>query len=140
MHVEKRNVPGLAEPAGYVHLATVTGARLVFVAGQVPLDEKGILIGSGDPLEQARQCLRNLAACLAEAGAGPEDAVRTTVYVVATKRASLGRVWRELLASELGAALRAPATLVGVAELGYPGQLVEIECTAAVPAGPSGTA
>lgn len=138
MHVDKRNVPGLAEPAGYVHLATVTGARLVFVAGQVPLDEKGELIGSGDPLAQARQCLRNLATCLAEAGANPEDVVRTTVYVVATERASLGRVWHELLASELGAALRAPATLLGVAELGYPGQLVEIECTAAA-AGPSGT-
>jgi enamine deaminase RidA (YjgF/YER057c/UK114 family) len=133
MQVERRNVPGLAEPPGYTHLATVTGGRLVFVAGQVPLDERGELVGRDDPLAQARQCLSNLAACLAEAGARPEDAVRTTVYVVAKERASLGQVWRELLDSELGAALRAPATLVGVAWLGYDGQLVEIECTAAVP-------
>jgi hypothetical protein len=34
---------------------------------------------------------------------------------------------------ELGAALRAPATLVGVEQLGYDGQLSEIECTAAIP-------
>jgi enamine deaminase RidA (YjgF/YER057c/UK114 family) len=59
--------------------------------------------------------------------------VRTTVYVVATERASLAQVWRELLESEMGAALRTPATLVGVAQLGYDGQLVEIECTAALP-------
>jgi len=133
MQVERRNVPGLVEPPGYTHLAMVTGGRLVFVAGQVPLDELGELVGRDDPLAQARQCLRNLAACLAEAGARPEDAVRTTVYVVATERASLGQVWRELLGSELGAVLRTPATLVGVERLGYDGQLVEIECTAAVP-------
>jgi enamine deaminase RidA (YjgF/YER057c/UK114 family) len=133
MPVERRIVPGLAEPPGYTHLATVTGARLVFVAGQVPVDEAGELVGRHDPLAQARQCLRNLAACLAAAGARPEDAVRTTVSVVATERASLGQVWRELLGSELGAVLRAPATLVGVQQLGYDGQLVEIECTAAVP-------
>jgi enamine deaminase RidA (YjgF/YER057c/UK114 family) len=133
MHVERRNVPGLAVPPGYTHLATVTGCRLVFVAGQVPLDERGELVGRDDPLAQARQCLRNLAACLAAAGARPEDAVRTTVYVVATEAVSLGQVWRELLGSELGAALRTPATLVGVQQLGYDGQLVEIECTAALP-------
>jgi len=133
MQVERRNVPGLVEPPGYTHLATVAGGRLVFVAGQVPLDERGELVGRDDPLAQARQCLRNLAACLAEAGARPEDAVRTTIYVVATEQASLGQVWRELLGSELAAALRTPATLVGVERLGYDGQLVEIECTAAVP-------
>jgi hypothetical protein len=53
--------------------------------------------------------------------------------VVVTERASLGQVWRELLGSELVAAVRAPATLVGVDRLGYDGQLVEIECTAAIP-------
>lgn len=133
MNVERRDVPGLAQPPGYTHLATVANCRLVFVAGQVPLDERGNLVGREDPPAQARQCLRNLAACLAEAGARPEDAVRTTVYVVATGRGSLGHVWREMLESDLGAVLRAPATLVGVQQLGYDGQLVEIECTAAVP-------
>jgi enamine deaminase RidA (YjgF/YER057c/UK114 family) len=62
-----------------------------------------------------------------------EDAVRATVYVVATEQTSLGKVWRELLGSEVGAALRTPATLVGVEQLGYDGRLVEIERTAAVP-------
>jgi len=133
MHVERRNVAGLAEPPGYTHLAIVTGGRLVFIGGQVPLDERGELVGRDDSLAQARQCLQNLAACLADAGALPEDVVRTTVYVVSTGRASLGQVWREMLGSELGAVLRTPATLVGVERLGYDGQLVEIECTAVVP-------
>jgi enamine deaminase RidA (YjgF/YER057c/UK114 family) len=133
MPVERKTSRRLAEPPGYSHVATVTDARLVFVAGQVPLDEAGELVGPGDPLSQAEQCLRNVTACLKEAGARPEDVVRTTVYVVAEERATLGRVWRTLLESEHSELLRAPATLLGVAHLGYEGQLVEIECTAAVP-------
>ena len=139
MPIERRNIPGLAEPPGYTHLATAAGGRLVFLAGQVPLDERGELVGPGDAIAQARQCLRNVAACLATSDARPEDVVRTTVYVVADERAVLGEVWRDLLASELGAVLRTPATLVGVAHLGYEGQLVEIECTAVVASdGPAG--
>jgi enamine deaminase RidA (YjgF/YER057c/UK114 family) len=133
MHIERRNAPGLAPPPGYSHLATVTAGRLVFVAGQVPLDERGQLVGPGDTVAQARQCLRNLAACLTVAGARPEDVVRTTVYVVADERRTLGQVWQVLRESELGTVVQTPATLVGVAHLGYEGQLVEIECTAALP-------
>jgi len=87
MPIERSNVPGLAQPPGYTHLATVSGARLVFIAGQVPLNERGELVGRGDAIAQARQCLRNLAACLAAAGATPGDVVRTTVYVAAEGRA-----------------------------------------------------
>jgi hypothetical protein len=35
MPIERSNVPGLAQPPGYTHLATVSEARLVFIAGQV---------------------------------------------------------------------------------------------------------
>ena len=133
MPIERSNVPGLAQPPGYTHLATVTEARLVFIAGQVPLNERGELVGRGDAIAQARQCLSNLAACLAAAGATPGDVVRTTVYVAAEERALLARVWQALLDSEPSAVVRTPATLLGVRHLGYEGQLVEIECTAALP-------
>jgi enamine deaminase RidA (YjgF/YER057c/UK114 family) len=133
MPIERKNVPGLAEPPGYTHLATVTDAQLVFLAGQVPLDARGELVGPGDAIAQAQQCLANLEASLAEAGARPEHVVRTTVYVVAQERAGLAAVWQSLIDSELSAVVRTPATLVGVAQLGYEGQLVEIECMAAVP-------
>jgi enamine deaminase RidA (YjgF/YER057c/UK114 family) len=116
-----------------MHLATFRDSRLVFIAGQVPLNQNGELVGAGDLREQARQCLRNLEVCLAEAGARPEDVVRTTVYVVATEGSALSGVWRELRDSDLGAVVRTPATLLGVSQLGYDGQLVEIEATAAIP-------
>jgi len=130
--IQRSNVPGLAEPPGYTHVAAVSGARLVFLAGQVPLDRHGELVGPGDHLAQTARCLENLAAALEAAGATPRDAVRTTVYVVASEQEDMGRVWRAILASDLGDVVRTAATLVGVARLGYTGQLVEIEVTVAL--------
>jgi enamine deaminase RidA (YjgF/YER057c/UK114 family) len=97
----------------------------------VPLDAHGELV-AGDHLAQTRQCLANLDAAL-KAGATPRDAVRTTVSVVASEQARMGEVWRAILDSEVGDVARTPATLVGVARLGYEGQLVEIEVTLALP-------
>lgn len=132
MTIERGNVPGLAEPPGYVHFATVSGARLVFLAGQVPLDEHGELVGAGDPVAQTRQCLGNLGAALRAIHAAPQDVVRTTIYVVAADQQDMGRVWRTILESDLADVARTAATLIGVARLGYAGQLVEIEVTAAL--------
>jgi enamine deaminase RidA (YjgF/YER057c/UK114 family) len=132
--IERGNVPGLAEPPGYAHFAAASGARLVFLAGQVPLDEHGELVGAGDHLAQTRQCLANLATALHAVGRSPGDVVRTTVYVVASEQQDMGRVWRAILDSDLGDVARTAATLVGVARLGYDGQLVEIEVTLAMAA------
>jgi enamine deaminase RidA (YjgF/YER057c/UK114 family) len=133
MRIDRGNVPGLAEPPGYTHYAATSGARLVFLAGQVPLDEHGELVGAGDHLAQTRQCLENLARMLEEVGATPQDAVRTTVYVVASEQRHMGEVWREILDSDGGDVAGTAATLLGVACLGYEGQLVEIEVTLALP-------
>jgi enamine deaminase RidA (YjgF/YER057c/UK114 family) len=130
--IERGNVPGLSAPPGYTHFASVAGARLVFLAGQVPLDERGELVGPRDHLAQTRQCLANLARTLGAVGAAPADAVRTTVYVVASEQRHMGEVWRAILDSDLGDVARTAATLVGVARLGYEGQLVEIEVTVAL--------
>ena len=105
----------------------------VFLAGQVPLDERGEIVGRGDPIEQTRRCLTNLEQALAAVGATPGDAVRTTVYVVASDQRHMGDVWRAVLDSEVGDVARTAATLVGVERLGYEGQLVEIDVTLAVP-------
>ena len=44
----------------------------------------------------------------------------------------LASVWTRLRASELADALTTASTLVGVARLGYPGQLIELDVTAAL--------
>ncbi|KAI0426191.1 endoribonuclease L-PSP [Xylaria sp. FL1042] len=76
------------EEIGYSR-AVVTG-DLVFVAGCTGYDYKtGAL--SPDIVEQAEQCLLNVAAALSEAGASIEDVVRVTYTV--PEREAFPRVW-----------------------------------------------
>jgi enamine deaminase RidA (YjgF/YER057c/UK114 family) len=75
-----------------------------------------------------RRALENRQIALAESGAAIRDVLRTTVYVASADREDLVAAWREV-AGFLGDH-DAPSTLLGVAVLGYPGQLVEIEAVA----------
>ncbi len=118
----------LYAPPGYAHVARGAG-DLVLSAGAVPLDEHGNLVGGGDAAAQTRQALANLAHQLAEAGARPEDVLKTTVYVVADDRTALAAVWDAVQASPFAPAA---STLLGVSMLGYTGQLVEVEATAVI--------
>ena len=127
MSAERRTVPSLHPPPGYAHVAVASG-RLVYTAGAVPLDAAGNVVAVGDVPGQARQVIANLLESLAEGGAAPPDVVKTTVYV-AGDRAALAAAWEVVRASPLAGA---PSTLLGVAVLGYPEQLVEIEAVAVV--------
>jgi len=75
-------VTAIGAPAAigpYSH--AVSAAGLLFCSGQIPLDpDSGELVGT-TPAEQAAQCLRNLQAVCAAAGASLADAVRMTVYL-----------------------------------------------------------
>ena len=69
---------------------------------------------------------------LDEGGATLRDVLKTTIYVASGERGDLVAAWSEV-ASAFGDH-DAPSTLLGVAILGYPDQLVEIEAIAALPA------
>ena len=124
---ERFNVPNLAPPPGYSHVAVAPDARLVFTAGAVPLDREGNLVGVGDVVAQTRQVLSNLTLALEAAGATGSDVLKTTVYVASEDRADLLTVWDLVQQSDVAAAA---STLLGVSLLGYGGQLVEIEAVA----------
>ncbi|MFD9126110.1 RidA family protein [Kitasatospora sp. NPDC059571] len=131
--VQRSTVPSLFPPPGYAHTAVVeAGSRLAFLAGGVPLDADGALVGPGDHVEQARQVVANVAEALQHVGAGLPDVVASTVYVVAAEPGPLSAVWDVVNASGLAAGPHT-STLLGVACLGYTGQLVEITVTAVVP-------
>jgi enamine deaminase RidA (YjgF/YER057c/UK114 family) len=129
--IERHTSPALFPPPGYAHAVVSRAPATVWTAGGVPLDADGTLVGAGDAAAQARQVLANLTVALAEAGATPGDVVRTTVYVATRDHAELGAVWDAVQASPFAPAA---STLLGVALLGYEGQLVEIEATAALAA------
>ncbi|NYV78867.1 GNAT family N-acetyltransferase [Streptomyces sp. UH6] len=125
--------PGLFPPPSYSHVSVVeAGARLAFLAGTVPLDADGRLVGEGDPVLQAERTVANLRRQLAAVGSDPAHVVRTEVYVVSDDPAVLARVW-EVVSASVPANGPHSSTLLGVSCLGYAGQLVEITATAVVP-------
>lgn len=131
--VRRVTVPSLFPPPRYAHASVVeAGAELAFLAGSVPLDAGGRLVGEGDPVRQAGQVLANLEEQLHAVGSDFAHVVATDVYVVSSETAVLSAVWDVVEASGLSVGPHS-STLIGVACLGYTGQLVEITATAVVP-------
>ncbi|MEV8021568.1 RidA family protein [Streptomyces sp. NPDC086554] len=126
-------VPTLFPPPGYAHAAVVeAGARLAFMAGSVPLDAEGNLVGEGDVPRQTAQVIANLDEALRAIGSDLSQVVASTVYVVGDEPGVLTKAWEVVRASALHAGPHT-STLLGTTCLGYPGQLVEITATAVVP-------
>ena len=115
---------GLAATSQYQYAQRI-GDQL-FVAGQVPNDALGYIVAHGDPQAQATQCLLNLRAVLAVHGFTTTDIRRLVVYVVG-EQAALSAAWSAVTAFFSGTV--PPATLLGVARLGYDGQIVEVDAT-----------
>ena len=132
--LERWNPDSLHTPPGYHHVAVAQPGRLVALAGQCPLDRAGDLVGPGDVVAQAEQVAANIALALDSAGVTASDVVRTVIYVRSDDREDLSTVWSVLTSSSVAAAFTSAATLLGVAQLGYPGQLVEVDVTAVLPA------
>ena len=131
--LERVTVPGLFPPPTYSHATVVeAGTKLAFLAGAVPLDADGNVVGEGAAVRQAEQVLVNLGEQLRAVGSDLGHVVATDVYVVSSEPSVLSAVWEVVEASGLSAGPHS-STLVGVACLGYTGQLVEITATAVVP-------
>ncbi|WP_411873663.1 Rid family detoxifying hydrolase [Vulcanococcus limneticus] len=68
-------------PVGPYNQAVAAGG-LLWCSGQIALDPAtGLLVGDGDVEAETRQVLTNLQAVLAAAGVGPDQVVRTTVFL-----------------------------------------------------------
>ncbi len=119
---EQEVAAGLAPTPGYRYADRV-GDRL-YVAGQVPLDSSGQLVGESDLGAQVRTCLENLSLLVRTHGVAPADIRHITVHVVGDQP-MLAEAWSEVLAWFGGEV--PPATLLGATALGYAGQLVEID-------------
>ncbi|MBL0781100.1 enamine deaminase RidA (YjgF/YER057c/UK114 family) [Streptomyces sp. CZ24] len=129
------NPDALHPTPGYHHVTVAEAGRTAHLAGQCPLDHEGNLVGPGSLSTQTDQVVANALTALAAAGAGAHDVVRAVVYVRSDERADLSATWTRLMDSALAPALTGAATLLGVAQLGFAGQLVELDLTAALPDG-----
>jgi enamine deaminase RidA (YjgF/YER057c/UK114 family) len=126
------NPPGLHPTSGYAHVTIAPAGRTAHLAGLCPLDADEQIAGP-DLNTQIDQLIANGLTILRAAGATPEDVIRSVIYVVSPESRVLAAAWNRLTASELGPAFRTASTLLGVAALGYGGQLVEVDLTAALP-------
>jgi enamine deaminase RidA (YjgF/YER057c/UK114 family) len=129
----ERLTPASIHPpfAAYAHgIAVPPGMCLVFVSGQVGIDADGHV--PVDAEAQADLCFANVAAILAEAGAGPADVARLNAFV--TDRAYLGAYMRAR--DRFTAGHRPASTLMIVSGFARPELKVEVEAVAAVGAAP----
>jgi 2-iminobutanoate/2-iminopropanoate deaminase len=76
---DARQPAGLPVPAPPYSPVIVAG-DLVYTAGQVAMTTDGSIVPGGI-VEQTRQVLRNVAACLEAAGCAMDDVVKTTVFL-----------------------------------------------------------
>jgi 2-iminobutanoate/2-iminopropanoate deaminase len=124
MHREAIATPDAAHPRGPYSQA-VRAAGLVFVAGQLPVDANGQLVGDGDVAAQTRAVLANMAAILEAAGSSLDRVIKTTVFLTNLDDfAGMNAVY--------AAAFTAPYPARSTVEIGRlpQGMLLEIECVA----------
>jgi enamine deaminase RidA (YjgF/YER057c/UK114 family) len=133
--ITRSNPPDLHQPPGYHHVTVVRAGPTAQLAGQCPIGPSGELVGPGDLAAQVDQVVANCLVALAAVDASPADVVRSTIYVVVGDRDDdvLSGVWSRLLDSPLAEAFTTASTLLGISRLGFTGQLVEIDLTAALP-------
>jgi len=114
-------------PFPYSQGIAAQGKRMIFVAGQIAIDEKGALVGKDDPEAQARQVFKNIKAVLESAGASMDHVVKITMIVKnAADFPKIGAVRREVFKEPY------PASTTFVAALLNPDWLVEVEAFAVV--------
>ena len=117
--------PDAPKPIGPYSQAVVAGG-LVFVSGQIALDPKTEKVVEGDVSAQTEQVLKNLMAILKEAKMGPENVVKTTVFLAdMADFAKMNEVYGRYLGKQ-------PPARATVAAAGLPrGVRVEIDLVAA---------
>jgi 2-iminobutanoate/2-iminopropanoate deaminase len=131
MEIDRSNPPTVPAPlnAAYAHVVrlSISDGALLFVAGQLALDEDGAVRAPGDVGAQTERVFELLSAILEDQGAGLDDIVSLRTYLTdMTQRSAYGSVRASWLPDP-------PAsTLVEVSALALPGAVVEIEAIAAV--------
>lgn len=104
-----------------------SGAGLVFVSGQLPIDPATEAFPEGGIKEQTAQSIRNAKAILEEAGSGLAKVVKTTVFLAdMADFGAMNEVYSSYFTSPFPA-----RSAVAVKDLPK-GALVEIECIARV--------
>ena len=125
----------VAPPGGsYTHaIAVDQPGQLLFIAGQVPVDRDGQLVGKGDVAAQAKQVYANIANLVQAAGGTMADVVQFRAYLISRDLfPALVAARNEVFAEAFPDKNYPTSTLVIVTGLANPDWLVEVEAVAAL--------
>jgi enamine deaminase RidA (YjgF/YER057c/UK114 family) len=123
-------VPGLMDPGPFAYSQCVLAGPLIFVAGQMGVDELGRVV-SPDFAGQVTQTFRNIERALHEVGSDLDHVVNMTTFLTDMRYAGeLVRIRREMFDGSPPA-----GALVGVDSLAWPEVSVEIQAIAVLPDG-----
>jgi enamine deaminase RidA (YjgF/YER057c/UK114 family) len=132
--VKYKNPSNLPKPLGaYSHIARAKASELLFIAGQLAVNEAGELVGKGDFAAQMRQVFDNLGRALGSEGLGFASVTKFTTYLVHSQDIEgFMAVRKELFARIYPGGQYPPNTLLMVDRLVGEQFLIEVEAIAAV--------
>ena len=145
--LERANPNSIHKPVGlYSHVATVTAKKLIFIAGQVPVDQNGKIVGVDpndglnaerrnhsqvDLAAQVRQTMLNVKAAVESAGGSMKNLVRLDTFVLMSVQSEYRSVGSKAKGEVLGD-VRVPGATVFVSGLMIPEAMIEIGAIAAI--------
>jgi enamine deaminase RidA (YjgF/YER057c/UK114 family) len=132
MTVKYSNPSALAKPLGaYSHIARARASEMVFIAGQLAVNEAGELVGKGDFAAQMRQVFENLKRALESEGLSFASVAKFTTYLVHSQDIeTFMAVRKELFARIYPGGQYPPNTLLMVDRLVGEQFLIEVEAIA----------
>lgn len=133
--VEYINPPGACPAQGlYSHVGKPAGCGLLFIAGQLSVAADGTVAGKGDFAAQFRQVFSNLRDVLEGLGAGFNDVVKFTTFLVHSQDIEQFMELRAALFPKLfRGPLYPPNTLLIVDRLVKEEFVIEVEAIVRVP-------
>ena len=97
IEIRTENPTDVAAPLGpYSHIARLKGHQeLIFIAGQLPVDGSGNVVGENDFDRQCTQVYENIGSILRSVGAEFSNVVQFTTYITDADYIPLIRSWRK---------------------------------------------
>ena len=127
------NPAGLAKPpTTYSHIAQAKTQQVVFIAGQVPTDAAGNVVGKGDIEAQSAQVYANIHTALRAVGADWANVVQFTSFLTRAEDSAAFRAWRNREFPKMFPGGSPPNTLLIISRLADPDYLLEVQTIAAL--------